>query len=96
MPEDLEVSTLDKSEKHKMFKEIVVSKLGGKNSDKVDQVWDILMDGKEHAVKDIAEEMNYSNPRSFGNTKIIQTMKAKSFIEETSKGFVKFTSKVQL
>ena len=96
MPKDLEVSTLDKSAKHKIFKEIVVSKLGGKNSDKVDQVWDILMDGKEHTILDIAEEMNYKNPRSFGNTKIIQTMKEKGLVEETGKGVVKFTSKVHL
>jgi AraC-like DNA-binding protein len=90
IPKDLEVSN-DPSKIHQRYIEFVEKKVKV-GSDKVRRVWNILQDRKEHPIADLATALGYSNPRSFGNTKIIAVMREAGLVE--GKGGVMFTSKV--
>jgi hypothetical protein len=91
IPEDLEVSN-DPSKIQDRYIEFVQSKVKV-GADKVRPLWNILKDRKPHAAKDIAAQLGYTNPRSFGNTKIIPTMKDMGLVEAAGKGEWKFTDK---
>jgi hypothetical protein len=95
MPKDLDVSQMKIEDLHNSYKECIISKLGGKNADKVHKLWELLMDRKAHSIEDVAKELGYGNPRSFGNTKIIPAMKEKKFVVEVDKSLIKFSEKVR-
>jgi len=90
MPDDLEVSN-DPIKVYDRYIEFIENK-AKMGADKVRPLWEILMDRKPHPIADISEELGYSNPRSFSNTKIIAIMKDMGLVE--GKKEVMFTDKV--
>lgn len=92
IPQDLEVSN-DPSSMHDRYIKLIENK-AKMGADKVQPLWQILMDGKPHKVNDISIALGYKNPRSFANTKIIQAMKAAGLVKEVGKGAIQFTDKV--
>lgn len=56
-------------------------------------VWDVLADRKVHGVASLSSKCGYSNPRSFGNTKLIPLMKTMGLVEDAGKGKIKMTDK---
>eukprot|EP00536_Pseudo-nitzschia_multiseries_P003600 jgi/Psemu1/302048/fgenesh1_kg.56_\ len=63
-------------------------------AEKVRSLWDILKDRKVHKVNDVAKQLGYGNPRSFGNTKIIPLMKSMGLVSnEAGKGNVQMSDK---
>lgn len=93
IPEDLQVCSKDPTEAHDRYIGFIEKKIKV-GSDKVRRVWEILVDGQAHSINDISEKLGYKNTRSFGNTKIIPTMKEMELVEAAGKGAVKFTKKV--
>ena len=92
IPQDLEVSN-DPSSMHDRYIKFIENK-AKMGADKVQPLWQILMDGKPHNINDIANALGYKNPRSFANTKIIQAIKAAGLVKEVGKGAIQFTDKV--
>lgn len=91
MPSDLDTTNADPSATRDRYVEFVAKKLKC-GVDKIRKLWDILSDREDHAITEIASELGYSNPRSFGNTKIVATMKEMGLVE--GKGRINFTDKV--
>ena len=92
MPDDLDV-TNDPSKMHDQYIEFI-KKEAKAGFDKVRPLWEILLDFKPHAINDISETLGYTNPRSFGNTKIVAAMKKMGLVENVGKGSIQFTDKV--
>lgn len=92
MPDDLDKNP-DPAAANERYIEFLEKKVKG-GADKIRRLWEILSDGQAHAINEIAKKLGYSNPRSFGNTKIIASMKEMGLVEGT--GSVKFTNKVRL
>ncbi|CAB9508906.1 expressed unknown protein [Seminavis robusta] len=90
-PEKATPKTL--SEYHDHFIGFLEKKVKGGSEKRVREVWEILADRQIHDTKDIAGKLGYKNPRSFGNTKIIPTMKEMNLVEDAGKGKVKMTDK---
>ena len=80
VPSDLAFQPKSLSDLHDKYITLITKKVkGGQN--KVRPLWDILMDREEHCIEQVDKRLGYGNPRSFLNTKIIQTMKEAGFAE---------------
>lgn len=93
MPDDIDASAKDPSQVHDRYIEFLEKKAKG-GVDKIRPLWEILKDFEVHSVSDIAKELGYGNPRSFGNTKIIPAMKDMGLVSDEGKGKIRFTDKV--
>ena len=93
MPEDIDASAKDPSQVHDRYIEFIEKRAKG-GVDKVRPLWEIMKDFEVHSVSDIAKELGYGNPRSFGNTKIIPAMKEMGLVSDEGKGKIRFTDKV--
>ena len=93
IPKDIQISDADPSKVHDRYIELLEKKVKG-GKDKIRPLWEQLMDRQSHKINDIATKLGYGNPRSFGNTKIINTMKEIGVIEDAGKRAVKFTDKI--
>mmetsp|Transcript_14927 Transcript_14927/g.41277 ORF Transcript_14927/g.41277 Transcript_14927/m.41277 type:complete len:206 (+) Transcript_14927:239-856(+) len=94
IPKDLTTTKGDPTTKRNRYIEFVEKRVK-MGKDKVRPLWGILKDGKSHTVKDISNQLGYTNPRSFGNTKMITILKDMKLVEDAGKGAVQFTAKAK-
>ena len=80
IPSELAFQPKSLADLHEKYVTLLMKKVkGGQN--KIRSLWEILLDRKEHSIAEVAERLGYRNPRSFQNTKIIQTMKEAGIAE---------------
>eukprot|EP00977_Amphora_coffeiformis_P026481 scaffold26980_cov130-Amphora_coffeaeformis.AAC.5 len=91
IPSDLAFQPKSLKDLHEKYITLLMKKVkGGQN--KIRPLCDLLMDGKEHSIEEVADRLGYKNPRSFLNTKLIQTMK-EADLAEGGTGKVKLADK---
>lgn len=92
IPRDMVPTGKSNADLHEHYIDMITKKVK-MGADKVRPLWAILKDRKAHSVNDLATKLGYSNPKSFGNTKILSIMNGIGLTENAGRGSVIFTNK---